>query len=75
MSKVKYGIIGLGWFGEYHGDALAGALDVDVGLQRHLLVVHAGHHPNKPGVGLSSVGDAVRLFEARASGITRQSTG
>jgi len=24
MSKVKYGIIGLGWFGEYHGDALAG---------------------------------------------------
>lgn len=24
MRKVKWGIIGLGWFGEYHGDALAG---------------------------------------------------
>jgi len=24
MKKIKWGIIGLGWFGEYHGDALAG---------------------------------------------------
>ena len=30
MSKVKYGIIGLGWFGEYHGDALAGLPDVEI---------------------------------------------
>ena len=21
MKKIKWGIIGLGWFGEYHGDA------------------------------------------------------
>ena len=30
MSKVKYGIIGLGWFGEYHGDALAGLPNVEL---------------------------------------------
>ena len=30
MSKLKYGIIGLGWFGEYHGDALAGLPNVEL---------------------------------------------
>jgi len=30
MNKVKYGIIGLGWFGEYHGDALAGLPNVEI---------------------------------------------
>jgi UDP-N-acetylglucosamine 3-dehydrogenase len=30
MSKIKYGIIGLGWFGEYHGDALAGLPNVEL---------------------------------------------
>ena len=30
MSKVKYGIIGLGWFGEYHGDSLAGLPNVEL---------------------------------------------
>lgn len=30
MSKIKHGIIGLGWFGEYHGDALAGLPNVEV---------------------------------------------
>ncbi len=30
MEKVKYGIIGLGWFGEYHGDALAGLPNVEL---------------------------------------------
>ena len=30
MRKVNYGIIGLGWFGEYHGDALAGLPDVEI---------------------------------------------
>ena len=30
MSKVKWGIIGLGWFGEYHGDALAGLPNAEV---------------------------------------------
>ena len=30
MSKVKYGIIGLGWFGEYHGDVLAGLPNVEL---------------------------------------------
>ncbi len=24
MDKVRLGIIGLGWFGEIHGDAVAG---------------------------------------------------
>ena len=24
MARIRHGIIGLGWFGEYHGDALAG---------------------------------------------------
>ena len=30
MAKVKWGIIGLGWFGEYHGDALRGLPNVEV---------------------------------------------
>ena len=30
MAKTKYGIIGLGWFGEYHGDALAGLPNVEI---------------------------------------------
>ena len=30
VNKVKYGIIGLGWFGEYHGDALAGLPNVEL---------------------------------------------
>ena len=30
MRKVKYGIIGLGWFGEYHGEALAGLPNAEV---------------------------------------------
>ncbi|MCS7259884.1 MAG: Gfo/Idh/MocA family oxidoreductase [Anaerolineae bacterium] len=30
MAKVKYGIIGLGWFGEYHGEALAGLPNVEL---------------------------------------------
>lgn len=30
MDKVKYGIIGLGWFGEYHGDALLGLPNVEL---------------------------------------------
>jgi UDP-N-acetylglucosamine 3-dehydrogenase len=30
VNKVKYGIIGLGWFGEYHGDALAGLANVEL---------------------------------------------
>jgi UDP-N-acetylglucosamine 3-dehydrogenase len=30
MSKIKHGIIGLGWFGEYHGDALAGLPNVEL---------------------------------------------
>ena len=29
-GKVKYGIIGLGWFGEYHGEALAGLPNVEL---------------------------------------------
>ena len=24
MGKVKFGVIGLGWFGEYHADVIAG---------------------------------------------------
>ena len=30
MKKIKWGIIGLGWFGEYHGDALAGLPNAEV---------------------------------------------
>jgi len=30
MSKVKYGVIGLGWFGEKHCEALAGIPDVEL---------------------------------------------
>ena len=30
MRKVKYGIIGLGWFGEYHGEALAGLPNAEI---------------------------------------------
>ena len=30
MNKVKWGIIGIGWFGEYHGDALAGLPNVEI---------------------------------------------
>jgi UDP-N-acetylglucosamine 3-dehydrogenase len=30
MGKVKYGIIGLGWFGEWHGEALAGLHNVEL---------------------------------------------
>jgi UDP-N-acetylglucosamine 3-dehydrogenase len=30
MRKVKYGIIGLGWFGEWHGEALAGLHGVEL---------------------------------------------
>jgi len=30
MRKVKYGIIGLGWFGEFHGEALAGLPNVEL---------------------------------------------
>lgn len=30
MNKVKYGIIGLGWFGEYHAEALAGLPNVEL---------------------------------------------
>ena len=30
MAKIKWGIIGLGWFGEYHGDALAGLPNAEV---------------------------------------------
>lgn len=30
MDKVKFGVIGLGWFGEYHCDVLAGLPDVEL---------------------------------------------
>ena len=30
MGKVKWGIIGIGWFGEYHGDALAGLPNAEI---------------------------------------------
>jgi UDP-N-acetylglucosamine 3-dehydrogenase len=30
MAKIKWGIIGLGWFGEYHGDALAGLPNAEI---------------------------------------------
>jgi len=30
MSKVKYGVIGLGWFGEKHCEALSGIANVDL---------------------------------------------
>jgi UDP-N-acetylglucosamine 3-dehydrogenase len=30
MTKVKWGIIGLGWFGEWHGAALAGLANVEL---------------------------------------------
>ena len=30
MKKVKYGIIGLGWFGEFHGEALASLPNVEL---------------------------------------------
>ena len=30
MNKIKWGIIGIGWFGEYHGDALAGLPNVEI---------------------------------------------
>ncbi|MEA3335095.1 MAG: Gfo/Idh/MocA family oxidoreductase [Chloroflexota bacterium] len=30
MNKVKYGIIGLGWFGEFHGEALASLPNVEL---------------------------------------------
>jgi len=30
MSKVKHGVIGLGWFGEWHCDALAGLPNVEL---------------------------------------------
>ena len=28
MDKVRLGIIGLGWFGEIHGDAIAGIPEI-----------------------------------------------
>ena len=30
MKKVKWGIIGIGWFGEYHGEGLAGLPDAEI---------------------------------------------
>lgn len=30
MTKVKYGVIGLGWFGEYHADAIASLPDAEL---------------------------------------------
>lgn len=30
MRKVKYGIVGLGWFGQYHAEALAGLPDAEL---------------------------------------------
>jgi len=30
MRKLKWGIIGIGWFGEYHGDGLAGLSNVEI---------------------------------------------
>jgi predicted dehydrogenase len=30
MNKVKWGIIGIGWFGEYHGEGLAGLRDAEI---------------------------------------------
>lgn len=30
MDKLKYGVIGLGWFGEYHAEALAGLPNAEV---------------------------------------------
>ena len=30
MARVKYGVIGLGWFGEHHGEALAGIPSVEL---------------------------------------------
>lgn len=30
MKRIKHGIIGLGWFGEFHGEALAGLPDVEL---------------------------------------------